>query len=276
MVRRRARPPQDDPVRQRGDRLRHHRRHPPVRRAEQLGVAMIDDIRETIAAAARSNVSIYAHRSARADDARRRSRSAWPGSPTPAGESRRTGADAAGIGLSGLRNELRLSQESLRTLAEETGGFAAVNSNDFTSAFDRIVRDNSSYYVLAYYPPHEQARREVPPDRGPRVAARADGARAARATSRRAADPRRPEATPGAGASAAVTEALNSPLPVSGLDDARLRGAVQGHRAERVGAARRRDARPRSVARQRTTKVELSYLAVDANGKIARRAAPTR
>ena len=52
-----------------------------------------------------------------------------------------------------LQNELRLSQDSLRTLSEETGGFAVVNKNDFATAFERIVEDNSSYYVLAYYPP---------------------------------------------------------------------------------------------------------------------------
>ena len=46
-----------------------------------------------------------------------------------------------------------MSQDSLRTLADETNGFAAVNSNDFGSAFERIVSDNSAYYVLAYYPP---------------------------------------------------------------------------------------------------------------------------
>ena len=73
---------------------------------------------------------------------------------------------------SGLQNELRLSQDSLRTLAEETGGFAAVNRNDFATAFDRIVQDNSSYYVLAYYPPDRQARRQVPQDRGEGDAAR--------------------------------------------------------------------------------------------------------
>jgi VWFA-related protein len=53
----------------------------------------------------------------------------------------------------GLMDELRLSQDSLRTLAEETGGFAAVNSNDFASVFDKIVRANSTYYVIGYYPP---------------------------------------------------------------------------------------------------------------------------
>lgn len=52
----------------------------------------------------------------------------------------------------GLMDELRLSQDSLRTLAQETGGTAFVNSNDFKTAFDKIVKANSSYYLLGYYP----------------------------------------------------------------------------------------------------------------------------
>jgi VWFA-related protein len=39
---------------------------------------------------------------------------------------------------------------SLRTLGEATGGFAVVSSNSFEQAFDRIRRENSSYYVLGY------------------------------------------------------------------------------------------------------------------------------
>jgi hypothetical protein len=50
-----------------------------------------------------------------------------------------------------LQNELRLSQDSLRVLAANTGGFAAVNRNDFNTAFDRIVQENSQYYLLGYY-----------------------------------------------------------------------------------------------------------------------------
>ena len=57
----------------------------------------------------------------------------------------------------GLLNEMKLSQDSLRTLSEETGGFAAVNQNTLGSAFRRIVDANSRYYVLGYYPP-TQAR----------------------------------------------------------------------------------------------------------------------
>ena len=51
-----------------------------------------------------------------------------------------------------IRDELQMAQDSLRILADETGGYAALNSNDFTDAFDRIVRENSSYYLLGYYP----------------------------------------------------------------------------------------------------------------------------
>jgi VWFA-related protein len=58
----------------------------------------------------------------------------------------------------GLMDELRLSQDSLRTLAEETGGIASVSSNDFSTFFDRVVRANSSYYVIGYYPPDPQKR----------------------------------------------------------------------------------------------------------------------
>ncbi len=36
-------------------------------------------------------------------------------------------------------------------MSDETGGFAVVNRNDFATAFQRIVDDNSSYYVMGYY-----------------------------------------------------------------------------------------------------------------------------
>ena len=48
-----------------------------------------------------------------------------------------------GVGTSSLFNEVRLSQDSLRTLSDETGGFAVVNRNDFTTAFQRIQDDRA-------------------------------------------------------------------------------------------------------------------------------------
>jgi VWFA-related protein len=50
-----------------------------------------------------------------------------------------------------IRNEVRRAQDSLRVMSEDTGGFAVVNQNDLNAAFARIVRENSSYYLLGYY-----------------------------------------------------------------------------------------------------------------------------
>ncbi len=46
---------------------------------------------------------------------------------------------------------VRKSQDSLRVLAEETGGIAVVNQNDFDKALKRIDAETSDYYVLGYY-----------------------------------------------------------------------------------------------------------------------------
>jgi VWFA-related protein len=45
---------------------------------------------------------------------------------------------------------LRKSQDSLRVIAEETGGIAVVNQNDFDKALKRIDAETSDYYVLGY------------------------------------------------------------------------------------------------------------------------------
>ena len=45
---------------------------------------------------------------------------------------------------------LRTSQDSLRVIAEETGGFAMVNMNNFSAGLKRIDAETSDYYVLAY------------------------------------------------------------------------------------------------------------------------------
>jgi VWFA-related protein len=109
---------------------------------------VIRDSREAIAAATRANVSVYTVdprglTSLAGIDA------STQGSPSDADPGLRL--DAVG-----MQNEVRLQQDSLRTLADETGGFASINSNDFAGAFDRIQRDNSSYYVLGYYPTNER------------------------------------------------------------------------------------------------------------------------
>jgi len=46
---------------------------------------------------------------------------------------------------------VRNSIDSLRVLAEETGGIAVVNQNDFDRALKRIDNETSDYYILGYY-----------------------------------------------------------------------------------------------------------------------------
>ena len=47
---------------------------------------------------------------------------------------------------------LRESQDGLRYVAGETGGFAVINSNDLVRGFGRIMADQRGYYLIGYQP----------------------------------------------------------------------------------------------------------------------------
>jgi VWFA-related protein len=49
------------------------------------------------------------------------------------------------------QDHIRETQSSLRVIADLTGGYAVVNSNDFDKALKRIDAETSDYYVLGYY-----------------------------------------------------------------------------------------------------------------------------
>ena len=51
-------------------------------------------------------------------------------------------------------------------LAEETGGIAVVNKNDFDKALKRIDAETSDYYVLGYYSSNPDPTQAPPEDRG--------------------------------------------------------------------------------------------------------------
>ena len=57
-----------------------------------------------------------------------------------------------GPGASTLHQETLRDQTTLRSVSEYTGGFAVVNTSQFGAAFERILDENSSYYMLGYYP----------------------------------------------------------------------------------------------------------------------------
>ena len=106
-----------------------------------------EKMREVFASATRSNVSIYSvdprGLTSLADETIQVS-GGFPANPQ------------LNLSLQSFNDSLRLSQDSLRSLSEETGGFAAVNRNDFSDAFSRVVKDSSSYYVLGYYPKNDR------------------------------------------------------------------------------------------------------------------------
>lgn len=166
--------------------------------------------REAIAAAARSNVSFFTI------DPR-----GLVGMSAEEIELNASADPSRGFDAHGLVAEMRLSQDSLVTLADETGGFAAVNSRNDAPIFDRIVRANSTYYVLGYYPVN--ARRDgafhkidVRVKRpGVQVSAR-KGYAAPRGKTREEL-PSRLETAPGTQASVELREILNSPLQQSGV-----------------------------------------------------------
>src|SRR5712691_4722151 len=81
--------------------------------------------------------------------ARRTARTRRSTRSTPAGSSQ---AEISRSRSTPRRNDyLRKSQDSLRVLAEDTGGLAVVNKNDFDKALKRIDAESSDYYVLGYY-----------------------------------------------------------------------------------------------------------------------------
>jgi VWFA-related protein len=170
-----------------------------------------------------------------------------------------------GIGTSSLYNEVRLSQDSLRSISEQTGGFAVVNRNDFSTAYDRIVGDNSSYYVLAYYPPTDKPgkfhRIDVRVSR-PGLTVRARRGYAlpkVKAAANKGPAPGTP--------AAAIRDALDSPIPVSGLTmhvfAAPFKGVAPNASVLFGVELRGRDLRPGP-----NDVVEVSYMAIDAFGKV--------
>src|SRR5690349_5042110 len=221
----------------------------------QSASMVMDATRDAIAAATRSNVAIYG---------------IDPRGLTDLGDESieiQSFPDdtSLGVGTSSLQNELRLSQDSLRVLSDETGGFAVVNKNDYATAYQRIVEDNSTYYVLAYYPPDARPGRlhkiDVRVTR-PGLTVRA---RKGYVTPKKVEEPKttnsKSPSTP------ELREALDSPLPVSGLTMHVFAAPFKGA-APNASVLFGVEMRGRDLNLAQNAKLLLSYLAIDQNGKV--------
>jgi VWFA-related protein len=221
----------------------------------QSASMVLDATRDAIGAATRSNVAIYG---------------IDPRGLTDLGdESIEVGSfpddTSLGVGIGSLQTELRLSQDSLRTLSEETGGFAVVNKNDFSTAFQRIVEDNSTYYVLAYYPP------DARPGRLHKIDVRVTRPGLTVRARKGYVTPKKAEAVTTSNSKTPSTpqlrEALDSPLPISGLTMHVFAAPFKGA-APNASVLFGVELRGRDIQLNQNTKVLLSYLAIDQNGKI--------
>jgi len=99
-------------------------------------------LRRTVDRANRANVSIYA-----AD--MRGLQALVPGGDATQG-SRRGTSTFSGASTRNQFGSQAGSQDTLTTIAEDTGGRAFFDSNSFGQVFDRVVSDTSAYYVLGY------------------------------------------------------------------------------------------------------------------------------
>ncbi len=171
-----------------------------------------------------------------------------------------------------IQNEVRRAQDNLRVMSEETGGFAIINQNDLNTAFQRIIEDNSSYYVLGYYPSNDKRdgrvrKLDVRVTRpGTRVQAR-NGYTAPKGKSPAAANARADAKVP-----PEIVEALASPIPTSGVGLSVFAAPFSGP-GSKSSVALTVEFAPASLKfveenGKFNEDIELHVLAIDASGKM--------
>ncbi len=83
--------------------------------------------------------------------------SAYGGTVMQPGSSMMNDVRYAARSLADNLSEMSFRADTLRSIADETGGVSIVDTNDFSKGFARIVEDNSHYYVLGYRSPRKLA-----------------------------------------------------------------------------------------------------------------------
>jgi VWFA-related protein len=109
---------------------------------ERTGLENQSQLRATVNTAVRANVALYTVDS-------RGLQALPPGGDATRGSLRGVAA-YTGAAVQGDLDSNFSSQETLVTLATDTGGKAFLDSNDFAPAYKRVQSDTSSYYLIGY------------------------------------------------------------------------------------------------------------------------------
>jgi len=177
------------------------------------------------------------------------------------------------ISSTALMEEMRIEHDSLRVIADETGGFPVLNQNDFRTAFSRILEENSSYYVLGYYPTNEKSDgrfrnvqvKVLKPGLRVRYRKGYVAARPTKASTKKADDA--PKTSP------ELRDALDSPIAISGLTLNAFAAPFKGT-GDKVSVALTIEVDGRSLKFTQNAQglfaddLEISLFAADASGKI--------
>jgi hypothetical protein len=118
-----------------------------------------EDARHALRVAVQSDVSIYTIDPRGLNTSlRSRAENANPNSTYSGGQySEASNERAARAAFASGRSESRGPGDAARYLAEESGGFAVVNTNSLSAGFARVAHENSSYYLLGYYSTNNRA-----------------------------------------------------------------------------------------------------------------------
>jgi VWFA-related protein len=165
-----------------------------------------------------------------------------------------------------MLEEVRRGQDSLRLFAEETGGLAMVDKNDMDDVFNRIVRDNSSYYVLGYQSPDPRHdgryhRLSVKVNRPGAIVRTRNGYYAPPATSSRLAKPADP-----------IVDMLQSPAPIGGLgmraNASVIKGLLVKSTVHLTVEFSGKDIGLKNAGNVFTNEIDVEYLALDMKGGV--------
>ena len=174
----------------------------------------------------------------------------------------------ARLGAAFARLEAR---QSLTALADATGGFALSNSNSFENAFDRIVQENSTYYVLGFSSTNERRdgryRKLDVRVKRPGLIVRGRAGYMAPLRNERPPEPPKPSSN----VSVAVADALRSTVAVNGLPLRVFAGPFKGaSRDATIVIAVEVDASQLGLVEKDGTHVgalEISYFSIDMKNK---------